>query len=97
MSITITTSEYQQTKSAEIDGVAFEVRPMSSAESIAFTALSRDAEKTGLDADKAEKLLKRLEDLYFGLYDKPEEAKKLFGHLSMDAWFKIYNKIMKES
>lgn len=97
MSITITTSEYTRTKSAVIDGIAFEVRQMSSAETLSLSALLSEIKDGASDPKKAEKTLNKIEELYFGCYDKPEEAKKVIGNLPFDTWFEIYNKIIKEA
>lgn len=97
MSITISTSDYTQARGAVIDGVEFVVRPVNSSESIALTSLASEMQEVGEDTEKLSKLIKKTEDIFFNLFDKPAEAKKILGELSIDAWWEIYAKIMEES
>ena len=98
MSISISTSDYKKTKSVEIDGVLFNVRPLNSSESVALMALKGDIEKMSDEKDGTDtvlKILTKLEDIFFAVFDKPEKAKKVLGDLGIEAWFEIYNKIME--
>ena len=97
MSVNITTSEYNNTKTATIDGVEFEVRPMSSSEYLTIINISKDMKNMAKDdVDTLGDLLKTIEDMYFSLFNDPDQAKKVLGHLSVDAWMDIYNKIVKD-
>lgn len=100
MSISINTSDYKKTKKVEIDGVAFEVRPMNSSETLALMSIRGEMEglKDGetADADTAVKALEKIENIYFAIFDKPSKAKKVLGSLGVEAWFEIYNQIMEQ-
>lgn len=100
MSITISTSDYTQKKEATIDGVDFEVRPMNSSESLALMNYARFAGSISSDEkdlDSVQEFVKeyqKIQDMYFGLFDKPEKARKILGDLSFEALMNVYDKIM---
>ena len=98
MTITINSSDYTKAKKVEIDGQMFELRPMNSSETIAWLNLAADMQdaKDKKDMKAFEKTLNKFKDMYFGFWDKPEEAKKILGNLSVDDWLDIYQKVMKE-
>lgn len=96
MGINISTSDYTKTKKAIIDGVEFEVRPMTSSESLTLTSLGQNFSSDNIDPDSTRKTIETIDKIYFSLFDKEKEARKLLGQLSFDAWFDIYNKIMSE-
>ena len=98
MSISISTSEYKTTKTAEIDGVEFKVRPMSSAEALAFTQIGEDLKELTAENKNMEAIEKvnQLGNLFFGLFEPEAKARKILEPLSYDAWFEIYGKIMNE-
>lgn len=101
MSINISTSDYTQSKEVAIDGVDFKVRPMNSSESIALMNYARFAnsiDKDTKDFDSVQEFVneyKRIQDMYFNLFDKPEKARKILADLSFESLMAIYDKIMK--
>lgn len=101
MSINISTSDYTQSKEVTIDGVDFKVRPMNSSESIALMNYARFAnsiDKDTKDFDSVQEFVneyKRIQDMYFNLFDKPEKARKILADLSFESLMAIYDKIMK--
>jgi len=96
MSVNISTTEYTKTRKAVIDGVEFEVRPMSSSESLTLTLLGQDFNTDDMTPESTKKALETIDKIFFSLFDKEKEARKVLGNLSFDAWFDIYNKIMSE-
>ena len=97
MSISINTSEYTQTKKIVIDGEELRIRPMSSAETLTLSSFGgemQELQEAG-DTKGIAKLLNSLADMYFGLYNKPEIARKLLLPLSYNDWFDIYNKVFE--
>lgn len=95
MSISINTSEYTKSKPIEIDGKKLNIRQMSSAETINLSNLGNEMKKSSSksDPETSAKLLAEMSDIYFGLYDDKELAKKLLSPLSYEAWWDIYNKV----
>lgn len=91
MTISINTSDYIKYKKAKIDGVELGVRAMSSAEVLEITNLQKQ-----LQNDKSEgiEVVQRIVEIMFGLYDKPEEARKVLNGLSVEALSDIYQNIM---
>lgn len=96
MGINISTTEYTKTRKAIIDGVEFEVRPMSSSESLTLTMLGQDFDVNDVSPEYTKKALKTIDKIFFSLFDKEKEARKIMSKLTFEAWFDIYNKIMSE-
>ena len=98
MSISISTSDYKKTKSVEIDGVLFNVRPMNSSETIALMSIKDEISglENGENVENATKAIKKMEDIFFAVFDKEKEARKVLGDLGIEAWFDIYAKIMEQ-
>ena len=98
MSISISTSDYKKVKQVDIDGTKFEVRPMNSSETLALMSVKDEITgiENGENAESALKAMQKIEDIFFGIFDKPEKAKKVLGSLGIEAWFEIYNKIMEQ-
>lgn len=102
MTITINTLDYIKTKEAEINGITFKVRQMSSAETIAYMELSTEMaqlqdikEVNSKTVETVKTLLEKALDLFTKCFDKQEEAKEIFGVVPMDKWLDILNQIMK--
>lgn len=98
MSITVNLSEYTQLKPLDFvdqDGKTktLKIRQMSSAEQLRLMSLAEEAKSLSKN-DNAESLqmLKEIEDIYFSLYEKPAEARKLLNKLNYDSWLDIYSK-----
>lgn len=98
MSITVNLSEYTQTRSLDFvdqngKTKTLKIRQMSSAEQLRLMALAEDAKRLTKD-DSAEsiQMLEEIEKIYFNLYEKPEEARKMLNKLNYDAWLEIYAK-----
>ena len=98
MSITVNLSEYTQTRSLDFvdqngKTKTLKIRQMSSAEQLRLMALAEDAKRLTKD-DSAEsiQMLEEIEKIYFNLYEKPEEARKMLNKLNYDAWLDIYAK-----
>lgn len=98
MSITVNLSEYTKYRPLEFvdqngKTKTLKIRQMSSAEQLRLMALAENAKKLTKD-DSAEsfQMLKEMEDIYFNLYEKPEDARRLLNRLNYDAWLDIYAK-----
>lgn len=97
MSINISTSDYLKGKDVTIDGVDFKVRAVNSSESIALINIGEQMKKAENDTKAIEKSLKQSADIFFGLFDDEEKARKMLGDLSMEVQWEIYNKIHGKS
>lgn len=95
MTISINTSEYTKTKEIVIDGTTLHIRPMSSAETLKLSNFGSQLKEFQVEGNQKEVLVlfDELSKMYFGLFDKPEVAKKLLSPLSYEAWFEIYGKV----
>lgn len=98
MSITVNLSEYTQSKSLEFVDQSgktktLNIRQMSSAEQLRLMALAEEAKTLDKDSNaESIQILKEIEDIYFNLYEKPAEARKLLSKLNYDSWLDIYSK-----
>lgn len=93
MTISIATSDYIKYKEVIIDGVKLGLRMMNSAESLEVLSIQRKAQKEGSNDDR---LLRRLLDIFFNLYDDPEKAHKLLDGLPQQAVGDIYKRVMED-
>lgn len=98
MSITVNLSEYTQLKPLDFvdqngKTKTLKIRQMSSAEQLRLMALAEDAKKlTKDDGAESIQMLGEIENIYFNLYEKPDEARRLLSKLNYDAWLDIYAK-----
>lgn len=90
--ITINTSEIIKYKKAIIDGVELGIRALSSAETLEIVDLQEQIKDK--DANGVE-IMKRLMEMVFGAFDKPDEAKKVLKDLPFDAIMDIYKRVME--
>lgn len=90
--ITINTSEVIKYKEAIIDGVELGVRALSSAETLEIMDLQ---EKVKNENSNRSEIMRRLVDMVFDAFDKPDKAREIMGTLPVDAIFDIYKRIME--
>ncbi len=98
MSVSITTSDYIKVVEAEIDGVLFKVRPMSSAQTIAWMNLAEEEEKAKAQKDTKRliEISSKLLDSFFNLFDKPDKAREVLSAVPDNKLFEIYKTIMND-
>lgn len=99
MSVSISTSVYTKQITAEIDGVEFKVTPMSSAQSISYVDLCDElAEaKASRELARIKEAIKKLDEILFSVFDKPDEARKVLVKVPIEGVLEIYQKIVGEA
>lgn len=98
MSVSISTSVYTKQITAEIDGVEFKVTPMSSAQTLSYVDLCdelKEARNTN-DLTRVKEAIKNLSDILYGVFDKPDEARKVLAKVPIEGILEIYQKIVGE-
>jgi hypothetical protein len=100
MTYSINTSKYTAKKAVEINGTLFKVRPTTTDEQFTITELQQEAER--LVADKADvrdlkKVYDKTLDIYFSLFDKPEEIREILKEIPADKIVEIHNDIMENA
>lgn len=102
MTISINTSDYIKTQDAEINGVIFKVRAMTSAETIAYMELTQEMASMAGIKEIDQKAIKKVSDsldrsldLFTKCFTPQDKAKELFENVPIERWLEIYNKIMK--
>lgn len=100
MTYSINTSKYTAKKAVEINGTLFKVRPTTTDEQFTITELQQEAER--LVANKADvkdlkKVYDKTLDIYFGLFDKPEEIREILKEIPADKIVEIHNDIMENA
>lgn len=94
MSVSISTADYTKQIVGRIDGVEFTVTPMSSAQTIEYIELCEELGKA--EGERPKEILKRLDEIMFSVFDKPDEARKVLEKVPIEGVFQIYQKIISE-